>query len=279
MGEIVSTPAELQALFSADRGFVPTMGALHAGHLELIDRAASEHEQAVVSIFVNPTQFTNPDDLHRYPRNLAADSMLAFDAGASIIYAPQPAAIYGPEFATVVDPGPLAEKWEGAFRPGHFRGVATVVTILLNTVHARAAYFGEKDYQQFQIIRRIHRDLVLPGDIIAHPTVRDTDGLALSSRNARLSPDARTRARALPDALRAMQRAAHGWTRNSATLEDLGRQVLAAENIAPEYLAVVDPLTLEPVEQASANDRILLAAEVGGVRLIDNMPVLASGGS
>lgn len=279
MGQVVSTPAELRAFPNADRGFVPTMGALHAGHLDLIKRAASEHEQAVVSIFVNPAQFSNAGDLDRYPRDLASDAQIAFAAGAHLIYAPQPSTIYGTGFSTWVDPGPLGDRWEGAFRPGHFRGVATVVTILLNTVRPRAAYFGEKDFQQLQIIRRMHHDLVLPGDIVGHPTIRDQDGLALSSRNSRLSPDARARARAIPDALRAMQRAADGWTRKSAVLENLGMDVLAMSGISPDYLAVVDAGSLEPVPDAAADDRILLAAEVGGVRLIDNMPVVPIGGA
>src|SRR5690606_27948618 len=167
------------------------MGALHAGHVALIERAARENACTVVSIFVNPTQFNDPSDLARYPRNLDRDVEVASDAGADVIYAPDAETVYPPGFSTFVEVGGLTDRWEGEARPGHFRGVATVVTILLNTVRPRRAYFGEKDYQQLLVVRRMQRDLRLPGEIVACPTVREPDGLALSSRNARLTPEQR----------------------------------------------------------------------------------------
>ena len=180
-----------EALGDARPGLVPTMGALHAGHLSLISRSASENPLTVVSVFVNPTQFTNPEDLAHYPRDLETDVALARQAGADLIFAPTVEAIYPPGFDTTVEVGHLSDRWEGASRPGHLRAVATVVTILLNLAQPTRAYFGEKDFQQLQVVRQIHRDLALPGEIVGCPTVRDEDGLALSSRNVQLSRDER----------------------------------------------------------------------------------------
>src|SRR5579884_2766877 len=249
MTTIVRTREELRAALAGEApGLVPTMGALHAGHLALIRRAAAENPRTVVSVFVNPTQFNDPADLAVYPRDLAGDIALAAEAGADLIFAPDVAAIYPPGFATHVDVSKLGERWEGAARPGHFRGVATVVTVLLNLVRPARAYFGEKDFQQLTIVRRLHRDLALPGEIVGCPTMRDADGLALSSRNARLSPDERRQAVAIPRALFRMVGLANAGERDAARLLDAGRAELASTPyLTLEYLAVVNPTDLAPV--------------------------------
>jgi len=271
--QIVTDRAALRAaLGGVAPGLVPTMGALHAGHLALIRRAAAENRRTVVSVFVNPTQFDDPADLERYPRNPAGDAALALEAGADLVFAPAVEAIYPPGAATAVEVGGPAVRWEGAARPGHFRGVATVVTILLNLVRPARAYFGEKDWQQLQVVRRLHADLALPGAIVGCPTVRDADGLALSSRNARLSPDERWRAAAVPNALFRMADLAAAGEGDAARLIAAGREVLAAEPaLAVEYLAVVEPTTLEPVAAVGAGARALLAVTLGPIRLIDNV--------
>ncbi|MCC6315656.1 MAG: pantoate--beta-alanine ligase [Thermomicrobiales bacterium] len=271
-GRVVATRAELRAaLGDTAPGLVPTMGALHDGHLALIARAATENLLVVVSVFVNPTQFSDPDDFARYPRDPARDVAAAFAAGAGIVFTPEASAIYPPGAATRVEVAGPALRWEGAVRPGHFIGVATVVTILLDLVRPARSYFGEKDYQQLQVIRRLHADLALPGEIIGCPTVRDADGLALSSRNARLSPEARRAARAIPDALQAMvERAGEGETEVSALIAT-GEAVLRREPaLAIDHLVVVDGISLEPLTTLTPGARALIAVELDGVRLIDN---------
>ena len=270
---VVRKPDEMERLRGDSWGLVPTMGALHAGHLTLISRAAAENDAAVVSIFVNPTQFGNANDLSRYPRNLDQDVDMAEAAGASIIYAPEAQTVYPPGFSTWVDPGALAERWEGRSRPGHFRGVATVVTILLNTVQPRRSYFGEKDFQQLEVIRRMHRELHLPGQVIASPTVRDMDGLALSSRNARLSSAGRATAQRIPLALAAMIESAQAGIAATEDLISVGKQMLDHPEIHLDYLAIVDSGTLEPIMLISDSCRIILAVEIDGVRLIDNAAI------
>lgn len=268
---IATTRQELRAeLGDARPGLVPTMGALHAGHLALISRSASENALTVVSIFVNPAQFTNRDDLERYPRDLTRDAFLALEAEAGVIFAPEVEAIYPPGFDTTVDVGSLASRWEGAARPGHLRGVATVVTILLNLVQPARSYFGEKDFQQLQMIRRMHRDLALPGEIVGLPTVRDEDGLALSSRNVRLSREDRARALALPRAIAAVTDAAASGETDARRLEAAGLAQLDAPEIEIDYLALVDGSSLEPLPSLRAGARLLIAAHIGGIRLIDN---------
>jgi pantoate--beta-alanine ligase len=254
------------------------MGALHAGHLTLIARAAAENDTAAVSIFVNPSQFGSTADLSRYPRDLESDIAKAASAGAGIIYAPDVATVYPPGFSTWVEPGQLADRWEGKSRPGHFRGVATVVSILLNSVRPGRSYFGEKDFQQLQIIRRMHRDLRLPGRIVPSPTVRDMDGLALSSRNARLSSDGRATARRIPTAMAAIAEAARRGEHSSAHLETVGRRILTHPDLQLDYLAIVDADTLEPAAAVGCTCRVLLAADVEGVRLIDNIALPAHPG-
>jgi pantoate--beta-alanine ligase len=273
--EIVLTRHALRDALGAVRpGLVPTMGALHAGHRALIARSAQENPLTVVSIFVNPAQFTNPADLDRYPRDIQHDQEAAADAGADIIFAPEASDIYPPGFDTTVEVGALSQRWEGASRSGHFRGVATVVTILLNLTQPARSYFGEKDYQQLQIVRRFHRDLALPGDIVGCPTVRDADGLALSSRNARLSEQDRLQAIAIPRAISRAQAAATAGETGAAVLEGLARAELARPGIELDYAAVVDGDSLEPAAQLRPGARILIAAAVGGIRLIDNDAIL-----
>jgi pantoate--beta-alanine ligase len=269
--QVVATREALRAALAGSApGLVPTMGALHAGHLALIARAARENALTVVSVFVNPTQFSDPADLAHYPRDLGRDVNVAGQAGADLVFAPEVAAIYPPGFATQVEVGELGARWEGASRPGHFRGVATVVTILLNLVRPGRAYFAEKDYQQLQIVRRLHRDLALPGQIVGCPTVRDADGLALSSRNARLSPDARSRASAIPRAIAETIAAAGAGETRGERLVASAVETLTRAGLKVDYVAIVDGETLEPVERVRPGARVLVAVEVEGTRLIDN---------
>lgn len=270
---VVTTRAELRAALAGTApGLVPTMGALHAGHAALISRAVAENAETVVSIFVNPTQFDRPDDLARYPRTFDADLDLVADLGAAVVFAPTAQEIYPPGFATKVEVGGLAERWEGVARPRHFDAVATVVAILLGFVRPARSYFGEKDWQQLQVVKRMHADLAMPGEIVACPTVRDADGLALSSRNGRLSPPAREAARLIPHTLaRLSDLAAAGH--DAAALVAAGGDAFAGagDGITLDYLAVVDGATLEPVARPDEGSRILVAAVVDGVRLIDNV--------
>lgn len=274
---VVRSPEELETHRTGSWGLVPTMGALHAGHLTLIARAAAENDMAVVSVFVNPAQFGNAADLSRYPRDVESDIVKAAAAGANIIYAPDVSTVYPAGFSTWIEPGSLAARWEGKSRPGHFRGVATVVAILLNTLRPRRSYFGEKDYQQLQVIRQMHRDLRLPGQVVASPTVRDADGLALSSRNVRLGTKGRVTAQAIPMALAAVADAARQGVSAVADLEAAGLRVLARPGLDLDYLAIVDAETLEPAEVMSGPRRVLVAAEVEGVRLIDNIALPSPG--
>lgn len=249
------------------------MGALHAGHLELINCSARENDETVVSIFVNPAQFGRQTDLVDYPRDLDRDANLAAEAGATMIFAPTVDAIYPQGFDTWVDAGDLARPWEGASRPGHFRGVATIVTILLNLVQPERSYFGEKDYQQLQVIRRLHHDLALPGMIVACETVRDRDGLALSSRNMRLTPGDRERARAIPRAIGAIVTALAGGEDDVQALLTIGRAIFEREGVYVDYLAIVDEIELTPLLSVVEGARLLISAEIGGVRLIDNAKI------
>ena len=274
---VVKTTAELAAyrLSGQSVGLVPTMGALHEGHLSLIRRAAAETDIVVVSVFVNPTQFNDPSDLERYPRSLETDTDLAASAGASVIYAPSVETIYPPGFATGVHVAGLTDLWEGESRPGHFDGVATVVSILLNQVRPDRSYFGEKDFQQLAMIKRMHRDLALPGEIVPCPTVRERDGLAMSSRNARLDVTDRAVAPALHEALDAMREAAAAGERSALKLAILGAvMVKRTRRFELDYLQVVDPTTLDPLEIVVSGARAIVAATIGGVRLIDNLALL-----
>lgn len=285
--EVVHTVAALSAALEAARaagrvvGLVPTMGALHAGHRSLIERAAVECDVVAVTVFVNPLQFGDPGDLAAYPRTLGSDVELAAAAGARFVFAPSVSEMY-PDLpapvATTVSVSGLGERWEGASRPGHFDGMATVVAKLFAMSGRCRAYFGEKDFQQLAIVRRMARDLSLPVEVVGCPTVRDDDGLALSSRNVRLSVDERRAAVVLPEALVAgARRLADGGDR--AEVESAMADVVGAEpGVRLDYAAVVHADDLEPADEPGAGAvgawrplRLLIAAQVGAVRLIDNL--------
>jgi pantoate--beta-alanine ligase len=252
-------------------GLVPTMGALHEGHLSLIRRARRECDVVVVSLFVNPAQFDEHSDLERYPRDERRDAELAAQAGADIMFAPTVEEMYPPGFATSVDVLGLSERLEGVSRgPEHFRGVSTVVTKLLGMALPDVAYFGQKDAQQLVLIRRLVADLNLPVRVQACPTVRERDGLAMSSRNSRLDPEQRARAVALSEALRAAARRAGEGERSAEALLDVACAALLARGVEPEYLELVDPETLRPCEQLTGEALLAVAARFGRTRLIDN---------
>jgi pantoate--beta-alanine ligase len=256
-------------------GLVPTMGALHEGHLSLIRRSDAENDDTVVSIFVNPTQFNDPDDLAHYPRHPEADMELAREADARIFYMPEVGTMYPDGHVTTVRVGGITERWEGASRPGHFDGVATIVSILLNQLQPTRTYFGEKDFQQLAMVRRMHRDLSLPGHIVGCPIVRDPDGLALSSRNARLSAEDRAAALVIPATLFAIRTQVQEGNVDIAALETAGRALIEVEpSVALDYLAIIDPETLEPAISVTPGARVIVAATVGGTRLIDNLQLL-----
>lgn len=251
--------------------FVPTMGALHKGHLKLVEEAKKAAKRAVVSIFVNPTQFAPSEDFTKYPRSIEADKKLLTDAGCDLLYMPAVSEIYPEGFAASVDPGPLGKILEGAFRPGHFAGVATVVTKLLLQVMPDAVLFGEKDYQQLLIIRRVTQDLNIPVHIIGVPIVREADGLALSSRNVYLSAEERSRAALLQQTLQATAKAIRSGDISAALAA--GMQKLGEAGFKVDYLELADPATLAPIRSLSGNARLLVAAHIGKTRLIDNIVI------
>jgi pantoate--beta-alanine ligase len=253
-------------------GLVPTMGALHDGHLSLIARAREQCDQVVVSLFVNPTQFNEGSDLERYPRRESDDAELAAAAGADLLFAPSVAEVYPPGFSTSVQVLDLTDVLEGQTRgAAHFDGVCTVVTKLLCMSGPDVAYFGQKDAQQVLVIRRLVRDLNLPVRVEVCPTVRAPDGLALSSRNAHLGRSGRERATALYGALSAASERARAGERNVESLLESATERLAGEGIETEYLTLVDTETLEPLEILDRPGLLMLAARVGSVRLIDNL--------
>lgn len=260
-------------------GLVPTMGALHEGHLSLVRRAREECGRVIVSVFVNPTQFGEGEDFERYPRDLGRDRRLLGEAGCDAVFAPAVEDMYGGGTTDLssgervfVDAGRLGEVWEGRERPGHFRGVATVVAMLFNAAEPDRAYFGEKDYQQLKIIQKMARELLFGVEVVPCPTVRDPDGLALSSRNAYLSTEERQAAGALWRALRAAVDLARGGERDARRLERAMEEVCRAEPLVrPQYAAVVDAETLERLRELGGRPaRALIAAYVGETRLIDN---------
>jgi pantoate--beta-alanine ligase len=264
----------LQPLRHAGRsiGLVPTMGALHEGHLSLLSRARAQCDTVVLSLFVNPTQFDENTDLDRYPRQEERDRELAERAGADLLFAPSPQEIYPAGFSTAVEVLGLTDRLEGAVRgSAHFRGVTTIVTKLLNIVSPDVAYFGQKDAQQAIVIRRLVQDLNMAVRIEACPTVREPDGLAMSSRNALLSPEERARALALHSALAAADGAASDGERSADALLALAREAMAPFEVEPEYLALVSPDTLEPVAELCAPALLAVAARIGTTRLIDNL--------
>jgi pantoate--beta-alanine ligase len=249
------------------------MGYLHQGHVSLAERARADTATVAMSVFVNPTQFGPHEDYTRYPRDLERDRALADAAGVDVLFAPGVDEMYPPGAATWVEVEGLTERWEGAHRPGHFRGVATVVLKLFLALGPDAAYFGEKDYQQLLVVRRLAADLLPALRVVGCPTVREPDGLALSSRNAYLDAAARARALALHGALTRAQALLAGGERSGAALEAAMRAALADPAIAVDYAAVVDAATLEPLAWVDRAGRALVAARVGGVRLIDNAPL------
>lgn len=255
-------------------GFVPTMGALHEAHLMLLREARRRCDVLVASIFVNPKQFDRPDDLCAYPRQLEADRLSCEAAGVDILFAPSVEHMYPSGFDTTIHIDTLARGLCGASRPGHFDGMATVVTKLLNIVRPHVAVFGDKDYQQLQIVRRLVHDLSLPVEILGMPVMREVDGLAMSSRNQRLSVEARSQATALYRAIEAAQRAVEQGETRATVLIDRARIELKRRPLVREdYLQVVNPQTLEPLEKLASDARILVAAFLGEVRLIDNGPL------
>ncbi len=252
-------------------GFVPTMGALHDGHLTLVRRARRECDATVVSIFVNPTQFGPGEDFERYPRNVEKDLDLLRPFNVDAVFAPAAADLYPPDFGVAVDPSPLAERLEGASRPGHFRGVATVVLKLFNIVSPDVAYFGQKDFQQTLIIRRLVKDLNLGIRLVICPIVRDPDGVAISSRNAYLSADERNSARMLSKCLARSRELVWGGETDAARVLEEMKGVLAADPaVRLDYVALVEPSSLEPVERIETGCVALVSARIGSTRLIDN---------
>jgi pantoate--beta-alanine ligase len=251
-------------------GLVPTMGAFHEGHLSLMRAALQECDLVVVSLFVNPTQFGDGEDLERYPRDERADAHLAADLGVDILFAPAVEEMYPLGFGTTVDPGPVAVGLDGAARPGHFEGVATVVTRLFGIVAPDVAYFGLKDFQQVAVIRRLVADLALPVEIRALPIVREADGLACSSRNRMLTPEARERAPALQRGLAAAEAVYLDGERSPSVLLGAAAEVIEPSGLVLEYLELRDAETLGPyaAERAAV---IAAAVHVGSVRLIDNV--------
>ncbi len=253
--------------------FVPTMGALHEGHIALIKRAAEQCDIVVVSVFVNALQFGDSSDFDRYPRSIESDHELSSAAGASIVFAPTTVEMFPPNFDNYVTPSPIAEQFEGASRPGHFAGVVTVVNRLFDLVQPHTAIFGAKDYQQVAVIRDMARALHPSIRILSSETIRDSDGLALSSRNSRLSPLARAKAVVIPNALFALRSAFNAGQLDCATLVQVARNILDTEpELAVEYLVVVDSQTLKCHVDVVAKDSIVLfAGIIDGVRLIDNI--------
>lgn len=275
---LVKTVAELRDAISAFRregksvGFVPTMGFLHIGHLTLVAKAKAENDVTVVSIFVNPLQFGANEDLARYPRDLARDSALLEEAGVDILFAPEVTEMYPRPMSTVVDVPELGSQLEGAVRPGHFAGVTTVVTKLFNLVQPDAAYFGEKDYQQVTLIRRMVEDLAQPVRVVPVATVREADGLACSSRNVYLGPEQRAAAVIVPRALEEADRLYDQGLDDPATFEAAIEKFIASESLAsPEFVAVRDPDTLAPVASVQAGPVLVaLFVRFGSTRLLDN---------
>jgi pantoate--beta-alanine ligase len=277
---VVATRDELRRALAAMRragrsiGFVPTMGALHSGHLSLVDACRRECAATVASIFVNPTQFGPGEDFERYPRPLEADLAQLAAHGVDLVFAPPTAELYPPGHAAFVDVGPVAEPLEGRHRPGHFRGVATVVLKLFNIVAPDRAYFGRKDYQQSLVICRLVRDFDLPIEIRVCPTIREPDGLALSSRNVYLSPAEREQALVLSRSLRLARDLYRDGQRDAPTILGEMQALLAAvPQVRPDYVALVDAETLADLARIDRPAVALIAARVGRTRLIDNMPL------
>ena len=277
----ISSIAEMRSWSRAERshrhtiGFVPTMGFLHAGHLRLVDRARELAQRVVVSVFVNPLQFGPHEDLSRYPRDLPRDRKLAEERGVDCLFVPDAAAMYPGEPLVRAVPGAIADTLEGMARPGHFTGVLTVVAKLFHIVEPDVAVFGRKDFQQAMLVRRLVRDLDFPVTLEIAPTVRELDGLALSSRNTYLNPDERRSALVLSRALRALEQAWRGGEADPVKLQRVGLETMHGPGVIPEYCALIDE-DLQAVTRVTARTVAVVAARLGKTRLIDNV-VLGEG--
>jgi pantoate--beta-alanine ligase len=273
----IHNPREMQRLVEEYRragrsvGLVPTMGALHEGHLSLIRRCRAENDVAIMTLFVNPIQFNRKDDLDRYPRDLERDSRMARETGVDIIFAPGMAQMYPEGFATYITVEGITDRWEAASRPGHFRGVATVCAKLFTICRPHRAYFGQKDYQQSLVVRRMVSDLNLDLEIILLPTVREADGLAVSSRNVLLNPEERREATVLSRALMEAQTAVRAGERDGSRLASaIEARIRTAPLAVVDYVGVCDPYTLEPLSEITGRAVAVVAASFGATRLIDN---------
>jgi pantoate--beta-alanine ligase len=274
--QIVRNSEELtrgRAALQGKVALVPTMGALHEGHMALLAEAKTRTDAVAASIFVNPAQFGEGEDFDRYPRREADDVAMLEAAGCDLLWAPSVRDVYPNGFATTISVSGVSERWEGEVRPGHFEGVATVVAKLLLAVRPDVALFGQKDFQQLAVIRRLVADLGVPVEIVGVPTVREADGLALSSRNAYLSPDERQQALALPRALETARSAIRGGTPVFQALHDAHASLRDSGFSRIDYFALVDAATLEPLEAAQGQMRLIAAAMIGTTRLIDNLAV------
>ena len=264
--------AEESRLKGRSLGLVPTMGALHDGHLSLIRRCRAENDVVIMSLFVNPAQFHRRDDLEKYPRDLDGDSRMARAAGVDIVFAPSVAGMYPDGYLTYVSVEHLTERWEGASRPGHFRGVATVCAKLFTICRPHRAYFGQKDYQQSLVVQRLVADLNLGVEIVVLPTVREPDGLALSSRNVRLGREERRQARVLSQALFQAQEAVRSGERDAGLLAaSIEARIRSAPLAVLDYVGVCDAGTLEPLQEIRGKAVAVVAASFGSTRLIDNV--------
>jgi pantoate--beta-alanine ligase len=275
--QTVRTSEELASALADMAGktvaFVPTMGALHGGHMALVDEAKRRSDKVVASIFVNPTQFAAGEDFGRYPRKEAEDALLLKEHGCDLLWLPAVDDIYPQNFATTVRVSGVSERWEGEARPGHFDGVATVVARLLLLVRPDMALFGEKDFQQLAVIRRMVADLGIGVEIVGVPTVRDADGLALSSRNAYLSAGERKRAAAFPAALQHARGAIRGGVPEGKAIDEAVEMLRKARFSRVDYFVLVDSATLEPISEPKGESRLIAAAVIGTTRLIDNLGV------
>ena len=265
--------ARARAELAGKVALVPTMGALHAGHMALVAEASERADHVAASLFVNPAQFGEGEDFSRYPRREDQDIAMLEEAGCELLWAPSVADIYPDGFSTKVSVSGLSERWEGEARPGHFDGVATVVAKLLLAVRPDVALFGEKDFQQLAVIRRMVGDLGIPVEVVGVPTVREPDGLAFSSRNAYLSPDERRQAVALPDALKAARNTLQGGTAVATVVRQAKQALVDAGFLKIDYFALVDAATLEPLDEPRGEMRLIAAAVIGSTRLIDNLAV------
>ena len=279
MIEIIHTVAELRRKVRAWRGageavgVVPTMGALHEGHLSLARRARAECDRVITTIFVNPKQFNNPDDLKKYPRTLEADAALLATVPVDVVFAPSVDEVYPDGFATTVSVGGVSEPLEGRMRPGHFDGVATVVTKLFGMTEADRGYFGQKDWQQLQVVQKLVRDLNLPVEVVGCETIREADGLAMSSRNVRLTPQGRAIAGVLFSAVTVAAEDIRAGQSDRMAIREAAEKLRAAGFERVEYIELRDAETLMPSDDPRRPRRMLSAAWLDGVRLIDNIPV------